>query len=398
MSKIKNKTILIIYTVTIGFIIGTLIWLFLKANKLGIELLWDYIPSKIKIPFYPLVICLIGGIITGLWKRKYGDFPEELNEVVKELKTKGRYKYDNIISKIISSLLPLLIGASVGPESGLVGIIAGLCTWAKDKLKTIFKEIEELTFISVSATLGTIFKSPMFGFIEPIENENQIPKSSKTVIYFISILSAFGTFSLLNKIFSEQLGFENLGKTNANINWIYILMFIIIGIILSLIYKYTKKIIQKILKPLKDNILIKCIIGSILLGITGMILPLTMFSGEDQINVIIQNGIKIGVPTLIIISIFKIILTNICIETGLKGGHFFPMIFSGITLGYSLSIILNYDPIITMATVTSSLLGSILKKPIAPSLLLMIIFPANLVPLMLLSSTVSVLFTSKNSH
>ncbi len=55
-----------------------------------------------------------------------------------------------------------LIAANFG-----TGIIAGLCTWVGDKLKHLFKEVQDLTAIGVTATLGTIFKSPMFGFIEP---------------------------------------------------------------------------------------------------------------------------------------------------------------------------------------------------------------------------------------
>ena len=61
-------------------------------------------------------------------------------------------------------------------------------------------------------------------------------------------------------------------------------------------------------------------------------------------------------------------------------------------MGYALSILLNMDPIISMAIVTTSFTASILKKPIAVVLLLMIIFPMNLIPLMLVSAVVACLF------
>ena len=35
----------------------------------------------------------------------------------------------------------------------------------------------------------------------------------------------------------------------------------------------------------------------------------------------------------------KIILTNLCIQFGLKGGHFFPVIFAGVCLGYGLAML-----------------------------------------------------------
>ena len=144
-------------------------------------------------------------------------------------------------------------------------------------------------------------------------------------------------------------------------------------------------------------VLSESIIGGLILGIIGTILPLTMFSGEEQIEFILESGTKIGFAILLVISIVKIFLTNICIESGLKGGHFFPMIFSGIACGYAMSIILNIDPVISMAVVTSSFLSYIMKKPLAVVLLLIIVFPANLVPIMLVSSIVASTFINFNT-
>ena len=117
-----------------------------------------------------------------------------------------------------------------------------------------------------------------------------------------------------------------------------------------------------------------------------------MFSGEHQIYLLLGNGAELGFMVLILTSLVKIVLTNICIESGLKGGHIFPLIFSGTAMGYALSIILNMDPILSMSLVTSSFLASILRKPIAVVLVLMIIFPMNLIPLMLVAAVVACLF------
>ena len=395
MKKIKNNTLLIIYTIIIGALAGSIIWSFLKVMNLGIEFLWIYIPEKINFKYYTIVVCLIGGIIIGLWKWKFGESPEELETVIKKVKKDKRYPYNNIFSSIGSALFPLLIGASVGPEAGLTGIIASLCTWVGDKLKHQFKELQELTSIGITATIGTIFKSPIFGFIEPLEGEEEtkLPKTSKIVLYFTAILSSFGIFMFLNKLVGSEMGMPSAGTASfKNINFFYILLLTIIGIILGYIYFISHKLIKEVFKPLKTNIIIKCIIGGLILGLIGTLLPLTMFSGEEQIITILETGKNIGIVILILTSIIKVFLTNLCIESGLKGGHFFPMIFSGIALGYAFSIILNMDPVISMAVVTSSFLANIMKKPLAVVLLLMILFPANLIPIMLASSIIACLF------
>ena len=45
MKKIKNNILLIIYTIIIGALAGSIIWSFLKVMNLGIEFLWIYIPE-----------------------------------------------------------------------------------------------------------------------------------------------------------------------------------------------------------------------------------------------------------------------------------------------------------------------------------------------------------------
>lgn len=395
LENYRNNMVFVLYTVIIGVIVGLIIWSFIKVMNLGIQFFWEYLPSFINFEYYPIVVCLIGGLLIGLWKQKYGDNPEELEEVIKKVKKNHRYSYNNLFPSIVSSILPLIIGASIGPEAGLTGIIAGLCTWVSDKLNLFNNELEELTSIGITATLGTIFVSPIFGFVEPLENEDEskLPKTSKNILYFLAILSSFGIFVLLNHLTNSQAGLHTIGTvTLTNLNYMHIILLMVIGILLSYFYFISNKIIKMIFRKLDNNIFIRCVIGGLLLGIIGTLLPLTMFSGEEQIYVLLDNGVYIGLLTLILTSIMKIVLTNICIETGLKGGHFFPLIFSGTSMGFAMSILFNMDPIISMAIVTTSFMAGILKKPIAVVLLMIIIFPINIIPLMLVAAVLSCLF------
>lgn len=391
---LKNNLLLTLYTIIIGGIAGLIIWCYIMGMNFGIHFLWDYLPSLINFKYYTIVVCLIGGFLIGLWKTKYGDRPEELNQVINTVKQEGGYSYSNIFPSIVSSILPLIFGASIGPEAGLTGIIAGLFTWIRDKLKIFNDELGELANIGITATLGTVFVSPMFGFVDPIENEeSQLPKTSKTILYFVAILSSFGIFVFLNHLTHNQVGLHSIGTaTLSNLNYLGIIILIIFGILLSYVYFVSHKLSKIAFKSLSDNFILKGLVGGLVLGIIGTLLPLTMFSGEKQIYLLLGAGAQLGLIILILTSILKIVLTNICIETGLKGGHLFPLIFSGTSMGYALSILLNMDPIISMSLVTTSFMASILKKPIAVVLLLMIIFPVNLIPLMLVSAVIPCLF------
>ena len=395
MVELKNNLLLTLYTVIVGVIAGSIIWCFIRFMNLGINFFWEFLPGLINFKYYKIVVCLIGGLAIGLWKSKYGDAPEELNEVIKAVKKEHRYSYNNIFTSMVSAILPLIMGASVGPEAGLTGIIAGLCTWAGDKLKIFNDELEELAHIGITATLGTIFVSPLFGFVEPLENEEEskLPKTSKNILYFVAILSSFGIFVFLNHLVHTHSGLHSIGTASlSNINYFYVILLMVIGIVLSYVYFISHRMVKVIFSNLENKFIIKGVIGGLLLGIIGTLLPLTMFSGEEQIYLLLGTGAQLGLMVLILTSLIKIVLTNVCIETGLKGGHFFPMIFSGTAMGYAMSILMNMDPIVSMSIVTTSFMASILKKPLAVVLLMMIIFPMNLIPLMLVSAVIACLF------
>ena len=395
MAKIKNTFLFILYTAILGAIVGAIIWIFLRLMNLGINLIWEKVPSALNFPFYTLLLCAIGGLLIGLWKRKFGNYPDELNEVLGKVKKTGRYPYNNVFSISGSALFPLLLGASVGPEAGLTGIIAGLCTWVGDKLKHFSNELKELTKIGISATLGTIFHSPMFGFMEPLEEDKKtvLPKKSKIVLYFTAILSSFGIFWLLNKIFGVHTGIEGLGPANIELHdYLYAVPLCAVGILLGYFFMLSRKLTQIIFKPIKDKIVLTCAIGGLLLGISGTVLPLTLFSGEHQISQVAESAPSFGIAVLLITAAVKLILTNICITSGLKGGHFFPVIFCGICVGFSISLITGIDAVFCSGIVTTAFIAHTLKKPLAAVLLMMIVFPVHLIPIMLFSAFAANIF------
>ena len=88
-----------------------------------------YIDSK----YYTVLMCLGGGVLIGLFHRVYGPYPERMADSVKRVKDTGTYPYRKLPMIVSASFLSLFFGGAVGPESGLVSLLLGLCCWAMDQ-------------------------------------------------------------------------------------------------------------------------------------------------------------------------------------------------------------------------------------------------------------------------
>jgi H+/Cl- antiporter ClcA len=162
-TKAGNELKMILFTVILGAVAGVVVWLFLKAVSISTGLLWEIIPGRISLPFYPLILCGCGGLILGIVHKLLGDYPEELKVVIAKIKRDKYYDYKPMAAILVSAFFPLIFGASVGHEAGLTGIIAGLCYWIGDNIKFAREDKERYNEIGAAVTLGVIFHAPLFG-------------------------------------------------------------------------------------------------------------------------------------------------------------------------------------------------------------------------------------------
>ena len=380
-AKNNNGIVFILLGAVAGAVIGGIIWAFMRVMHLLIELLWDYIPGVVHIPGYTVLMCLLGGIVIGIIQKKYGPCPDDLHQVMSKYKRDGRYPYHNVLIMLIAALMPLIFGGAIGPEAGLTGVIVGLCCWAGDNFKYAGKYMSELPEIGISATLGIVFRSPLFGFIEPIENDDDefvLPKASKTTAIFCAVLAGFGIFMLLGTFLGSGAGMPHFEKVSIERGeLLFAVPVLAISVVLGYVYIIFDKLTQAAAEKLGGRYFIMAVIAALVLGIIGTVFPIAMFSGEEEIQKLTETYSQYPLYLLFIIPVIKVFLINMCIRFGWRGGSFFPSIFAGVCLGYACSAAFGIDPVFAVSISTAAVMTTIMRKPLAVALLLLLCFPVS---------------------
>ena len=84
---------------------------------------------------------------------------------------------------------------------------------------------------------------------------------------------------------------------------------------------------------LKIPALAKPVLGGVVFGVVGVALPLTMFSGSDQLNTVLKGAGTLGLGLLVATLIAKLLTFAVSQGSGFVGGPIFPSLFIGGTAG-----------------------------------------------------------------
>lgn len=91
----------------------------------------------------------------------------------------------------------------------------------------------------------------------------------------------------------------------------------------------------KLSARLGDRVVVKAVVAGAILGVLGIFLPFTLFAGEAQTEMLAQQWTALGAGALLATGFLKVLASQVCLGLGWRGGHFFPLIFSGIAIGYA---------------------------------------------------------------
>jgi H+/Cl- antiporter ClcA len=366
---------MVLALVPLSLVLGALVGLgtitLLRGSEAIQSLLWETIPDRLDIVWYPVLVCSVGGLLVGLWTRRCGHTLDQLDAVISRVREHGGYCLPSVSQALVLFLLPLAFGGAVGPEAGIAGFLAAGLTWTATTLRRAGVDMVRLDVLDVATATGTALRAPFArGLEDGIDYSSYAySKVAKAILYSVEGLGAACGIALFLVVFGGGSGLPRFpgpslptGEIVGSIPWALLLA--LVGCVLAALALFSRNVFERIRRASSAHPVARAVLTGCALGCVAMALPDVLLSGQASSRALVATWGTSASVALLVAGVAKVVMTQACIEGDWVGGAFFPMIFSGAAVGYSLALLVGLDPALGVVVVTSALVSGVTGKPL----------------------------------
>jgi H+/Cl- antiporter ClcA len=357
---------------------GTDLWFTLPKN-----------PGWLDGSLWWVAVTAAAGVLVGVLRR-ISRLPEKMPGTVEDLKDQ-RVEPSTVLKAVAVSGVSLAGGASLGPEGALGMMGGGLGTWISERKKLSEDMRATNTLTGMSGAYGGLLSAPILATVLVLELARpKAARFSETVIgCLVSSSVAFAVFFPIAG--STFVGIYSLPSFKFE-DW-QMLAAVPLGLVagaLALITTVAVAVATRFAARLGNRTILRSTIGGVAFGLVGVALPLTLFTGTDQLTTVIHDGASLGVGLLIAVVFAKILVFALCEATGFIGGPFLVMLFIGGTAGITTHLLIPGLPAgLAFAAMFAALPGSLVAAPF--SLILLSVITTQVGALQVVPVTIAVI-------
>jgi len=408
----KKFYLLLLFVSVIGALGALMMIVFFFLEDSLITLLWKGISVDSLSPvFNPwiLVICVLGGLGVGLVRYYFNGEIAIMAEDLIEFNEKGRFGLKRGIELFIRGLTSLVCGAPLGPEAPLTVASGAMGTAIAEKTHTPSPLVTLSALSAISGFFGAFLTQPFAGSLIFIETtlEKGIMTWKAILPTIVAATAGFAVYFLLSGSFIGSMINLPVYEEFRNVDLLYAVGLGLLGGACGIFFIILYKKMRGIFEPWENRPVLLGLLGGLGLGIAGIFLPLTLFMGSEQLQVLIDHYLEVSLFLLLALVIVKIVLVTFSFSTGFAGGYIFPGFFIGGTLGILVFRLFPFIPLaVCLVCVIAGFSVALLRSPIAIALIIAIVFEAELIPAMaiavvmgfVVSYRYSLPYTRKGKH
>jgi len=279
-----------------------------------------------------VAITAAAGAVVGLLRR-LTRLPQDVPGLFADLQTE--HVNPRLVPGIAAvSTVSLIGGASLGPEKALGAMGGGAGSWLAQRRALAKEDSQVNTLAGFAGAYGGLFSSTVIVVLLILEvarpGGQRFLKALAAEIVASSV--SFGIyFVIAGAVFLDHYQVPSYKFED----W-QLLAGVALGLFAALVVMLLVGFMMaaaRLFNRLKAPATMKSTLGGIVFGIVGVALPLTMFSGSDQLTTILTGAETLGVGLLVAILIAKMFTFAVSQGSGFVGGPIFPSLFIGGTAG-----------------------------------------------------------------
>jgi len=389
----RQYLLLIGFAAALGIVAALVTLAFLWAEHGLQEVLWHELPDALGVdphPWFALAVTTLGGLAVGLVIRFVpghgGPGPAEGHGV-----GETHISLAVLPGIILAALVSLAVGASLGPEAPLLAIAAAVGPWLALRLGR-----ETLAGLFTQAGIGSIFAllfgSPLASTFLGLELISVTGHNLYVLLIPVLVASTTGFFGFRILTHSSLDSLANLDfPIYSGLHAVHVLEGIAIGAAgaaAGLLLIAVFRAVDRAFRPLSGTPVLKAGLGGLGIGLIALIAgEETLFSGESELETLLQQPGAESVAMLLLIVGGKIVAISLCMATGFRGGRIFPVVFIGGTVGLAIHQAFTSVPLpVAAASGMAGAAMTILRLPIFVILFVSFFGGPLLVPVVVLAA------------
>jgi H+/Cl- antiporter ClcA len=320
-----------------------------------------------------VAVTAASGVVVGLLRRLMR-LPEQIPGLFADLQS-GHVDTGLVPGIAAVSAVSLIGGASLGPEKALGAMGGGAGTWLARR-RALGKEDSQVnTLVGFTGAYGGLFSSTVIVVMLILEAARPGgQRFFKTLVGGVVASSvSFGIyFAIAGAVFVDAY---QVPPYNFE-DW-QLLAGIPLGLFAALLATLLvafMTLASRLFGRLKLPGIAKSTLGGVVFGLVGVALPLTMFSGSDQLKTVLTDAGTLGLGLLVAILIAKMLTFAVSQGSGFIGGPIFPSLFVGGTAGV---LVHQVFPSVPLGLAFSCLLAAV-PGSVAPASFSMVLLAAFL--------------------
>ena len=272
---------------------------------------------------------------------------------------------------VVVSAVSLIGGASLGPEQALGSMGGGAAEWISQRRGLNDEDDQVNTLTGFAGAYGGLFSSTVIVVMLILEVARPGgQRMAKTLVSMVVSSSvSFGIYFVVAGAFFLD-AYQVPSYTFQD--W-QLLAGIGLGLFAAVVVTLLVTVMNlavRMFGRLKAPAIVRPLIGGLVFGAVGVMLPLTMFTGSDQLKTVLATGGMLGAGFLAALLLAKIFTFAVSAASGFVGGPIFPSLFIGGTAGMLVHQIFPGVPLgLAFTCLLAAVPGALVSAPFAMVLL-----------------------------